>query len=441
MASFNAIAAVSRTIRRLLIDRMETGGVAVTLAPPDVTVAAVNGARVNLYLYYAAEDGQLRNQNILGREHPAAYGNPPLSMSLRYLMTTHARSEDQQDSDLIAQALLGDALLVLHDFGGRMDDMLLVTNRAGAIGDPLLDAELREEFERAKVVIGQAPIDELSKIWSAMPQANFRRSAILEARVVQIEARRPRRQSQPVETRRLSVSVSRPPVIAEAYRTPPPPPADTLRDMRIAIGEELTIEHPPLIAERLYVRLGTLEPIRIPLPSSGLIRILLPDSQYPIDLDNPAPRPIPAEHMLQPGPLEVNLLGVSEAEGVEGGLDRGVPFTDERALPSNTALLQLVPVMTAVSPGSGTSAAILRVTGERLWADNLSSQVLVGDASILVRRPGPLDPWAAPTPTQVEIPVSDIAAILPPRATPYPVAVQAGGARSRETGFSFRLDP
>ena len=441
MASFNAIAAVSRTVRRLLIDRMETAGVAVTLAPPDVTVAGVNGARVNLYLFHAAEDGQLRNQNIPGREHPAAFGVPPLSLSLRYLMTTHARSEDQQDSDLIAQALLGDALLVLHDFGGRMDDMLLATNRVGAIGDPLLDVELREEFERAKVVIGQTSVDELSKIWSAMPQANLRRSAVLDARVVQIEARRPRRQAQPVETRRLSVSVSRPPTITEAYRTPPPPPADTLRDLRIAIGEELTIEHPPTIAERLYVRLGTLEPIRIPLPSTGVIRILLPDDQYPIDLDHPAVRPIPPETRLQPGPLEVTLLSITEAEGVEGGLDRGVPFSDERALRSNTALLQVVPIVTGTTPASGTSAAILRVTGERLWADDLASQVLVGDASILVRRPQPGDPWAAPTPTQVEIPVSDIAAILSPRPVPYPVAVQAGGARSRETGFGFRLDP
>jgi hypothetical protein len=441
VASFNAIAAVSRTVRRLLVDRMATAGVAVTLAPPDVTVASVNGPRVNLYLYHAAEDAQLKNQNIPGHEHPAAFGLPPLSLSLRYLMTTHARSEDQPDSDLIAQSLMGDALLVLHDFGGRMDDMLLVTNRTGAIGDPLLDAELREEFERAKIVITQASVDELSKIWSAMSQANLRRSAVLEARVIQIEARRPRRQAQPVETRRLAVTVSRPPTIAEAYRTPPPPPADTLRDIRIAIGEELTIEHPPIIAQRLYVRLGTLEPIRIPLPSAGLIHILLPDNQYPVDLDHPAVRPIPPDVQLQPGPLEVTLLGVVEAEGVAGGLDRGLPFSDERALRSNTALLQIVPIVTATNPGFGTAAAILRVTGERLWAEGLPSQVIVGDASIPVRPPGAGDPWAAPIPTQVEIPVSAIAAILPPRPAPYQVAVQVGGARSRETGFSFRLDP
>ncbi len=55
MADFTAIAAATRTIRRLLIDRMETAGVAVTTSPPDVTVANINGPRVNFYLYEVHE--------------------------------------------------------------------------------------------------------------------------------------------------------------------------------------------------------------------------------------------------------------------------------------------------------------------------------------------------------------------------------------------------
>lgn len=441
MADFSAIAAVSRTLRRLIVDRMATAGVSVTLAPPDVVVAGVDGPRINLYLYEVAEDPQLKNQNIPGREHPAAFGMPPLTLCLRYLLTSYARSEDQQDSDLIAQALLGDALLVLHDFGGRMDDMELVTNRVGAIGDPLLDAVLRSEFERAKVALMHAPTDELTKLWSAMPQANFRRSVALEARVVQLETRRPRRQAQPVERRRLLVSVANAPTIIAAYRTPPPPPADSLRDMRIAIADEVTIEHEPITAERLYVRLGTLEPIRIPLPSNGRIRLALPDAQYPIDLDHAVLRPIPLDQRLQPGTLEVHLLGVTATDGVEGELDRGLPISEDRALRSNTALLQIVPVVTATSPAFGNVGAILRIAGERLWAPHLPSQVLVGNAAVPVRPPQPGDPWAAPTPTQIEVPVSAIAASLLPSATPYPVGVQVAGARSRETSFSFRLDP
>jgi len=441
MADFNAIAAVSRTLRRLLVDRIETAGVTVTLAPPDVSVANVNGARINLYCYQLDQQAALQNQHAPGREHPAAFGHPPLSLTLRYLMTSHARSEDQPDSDLIAQSLLGDAMLVLHDFGGRMDEMLLVTNRIGQIGDPVLDAVLQQEFERVKLVLSRVPLDELSKIWSAMPQANLRRAAVYEASVIQLEGRRPRRQPQPVELRRLTVSASKPPRILEAYRTPPPAPADTLRSPRVGVGEEVTIEHAPLVAERLYVRFGQLAPIRVPLPSDGRIRIDVPGDDYPIDLDHAAVRPIPPELLLQPGTLEVVLLGVVENEGVEGALDRGTPFAAESALRSNTALMQLTPLVVTAMPASGDAAAILVLDGERLWAERLPSEVVVGDAAIPIRPPAPGDPWAAPTPTHVEIPVSAIAAILDPGPTQHALAVQVNGVRSAVTGLSFRLDP
>jgi hypothetical protein len=440
MADFNAIAAVSRTLRRLLLDRMASVGVSVTFAPPDVTIAGVNGPRVNLYLYQVLEQAQLKNQSIPGQEHPAAFGHPPLSLSMRFLVSSYARSEDQQDSDIIAQSILGDAMLVLHDFGGRIYDMLLLTNRAGAIGDPVLDTALQSEFERVKLVLHPTPFDEVSKLWSAIPEANLRRSVVYEASVVQIEARRPRRQAPPVLRRRILTSVARPPVIVEAYRTPPPT-ATSLRDGRVGVGEEITIEHLPTTAERLYVSFGSLDPIRVPLPSNGIIKILIPDAQYPIDLDNPAVRPILPENQLQPGPLDVVLMSAAAVDGVEGGLDRGTPLVRDRMLRSNSALLQLTPIVATASPTFGTATAILRLTGERLWSEHLPSEVVVGDIAVPVRPPQPGDPWAMPTPLQVEVPVIAAAALLPPRVTPYRVSAQVNGVRSRENAVTFRLDP
>lgn len=440
MADFNAIAAVSRTLRRLLLDRMTTPGVGVTLAPPDVTVAGVNGSRVNLYCYQLLEYAPLKNQAIVGHEHPAAFGHPPLSLTLRYLMTSYARSEDQPDSDLIAQAIMGDAMLTMHDFGGRWDDLLLITNRAGAIGDPLLDPVLRNEAERVKVVLAPVTADEVSKLWSAMPQANLRRAVVYDASIIQIESRVPRRQSQPVTSRHLLFTVARPPRIDAAWRTPPPLPAPQVLDQRIAVGEEITITHAPVVAERLYVRFGALEPIRVPLPSTGTLRLPIPDNQYPIDLDHAAVRPILPEHQLQPGVLEVVLLGATHAEGVQGGLDRGTPFATDRMLRSNTTLMQLVPQVTG-NTAAGNAAAILSITGQRLWTGASPTEVIVGDVAIPVRVPQGADPWAAPTATKIEIPVSAVAAILHPQATPYPLAVQVNGARNREAGFTFRLDP
>jgi hypothetical protein len=441
VASFEAIAAVSRTLRRLLLDRMATPGAAVTLVPPDIRPAGMNGARVNLYLFQVRESAILKNQPLPGAAHPAVYGTPPLSLDLTYLLTTYPRTEDQAESDLMAQSLLGDAMLVLHDFGSRIETLALVTNRAGAIGDRLLDPVLVSEFERVKLSLDPSGIDELSKLWSALPQANFRRSQVYTASVVQLEARRPRRSAPPVAVRRILASVAHAPQIETAYRTPPPPPGDQLRDLRIAIGESLTIEHGATAPLRLYVRLGTLDPIRIALPSGGRIVLPLPDGSYPIDLDHAAVRPIPAEQLLQPGALEVQLLSIVDTDGVEGAFDRGVPVTMERALRSNIALVQLAPSVSAVTPAFGTGAAMLRLTGTRLWASDLPSEVVVGDAVIPVRVPGPGDGWAMPTPLQVEVPVSAVAAVLPPRAAPYRVAAQVNGVRSRETGLSFRLDP
>jgi hypothetical protein len=137
----------------------------------------------------------------------------------------------------------------------------------------------------------------------------------------------------------------------------------------------------------------------------------------------------------------VQLLAIVESDGIEGAFDRGTPVLLERALRSNIALVQLAPSVTAVTPACGAANAILRLTGSRLWAPDLPSDVVVGDAVIPVRQPQPGDLWAAPTPTQVEIPVAAVAAVLPPRATPYPVAAQVNGVRSRELGFGFRLDP
>src|SRR5690606_38855015 len=55
MSDHLAIAGVSRTLRTLLRDRMRIP-VPVTLAPPDVTITALNDRRVNLYLFKVSEN-------------------------------------------------------------------------------------------------------------------------------------------------------------------------------------------------------------------------------------------------------------------------------------------------------------------------------------------------------------------------------------------------
>lgn len=444
MADRSALAAVSRTLRTLLLDRMQAAA-AVTIAPPDVTLTGVTTARVNLYLFQVLENAELKNQEIPGHGNPAAYGRPPLSLNLRYLVTTHSAVENQADSDLNAQIILGEAMRVLHHFGNRLDTLRVVNpaHPTHAVDDPVLDPVLAGEFERTKIVLHPAALDDLAKIWSALSEVNFRRSAVYEVTVVQIETVEPRPAPRPVEARRILATVRRRPTIRQVFVTPPP--NQPIGELRVRIGEEITIVAEHTLADRLYVRLGELEPIRVSPPGDGRVRIQVPDDQYPADLDHALPRPIPAAERLQPGALEVALIVEHSVEGVEGALDRGSTITPSRRYASNTALMQLVPRIANINPLLGPSATVLRITGSRLWHERAErAEVMIGGAAVVVRPPGVGDPWVAPTPTAVEVPVGEAASLLPPPppgGEPYPVAVQVDGARSRDPGFDFTLQP
>lgn len=439
MASHTAIAAVSRTLRTLLLDRMVTGP-EVTIAPPDVLVTGAGGARVNLYLMQVIENAGLKNQGIPGQGSPGSYGHPPLSLNLRYMMTTHSQMENQQDGDINAQTLLGDAMRVFNDFGNQVDHLAITNAVAGPIGDPILDPELAGEFERVKIVLHPTTLDDITKVWSAISGTNFRRSVVYEVTVVQILTPVARVDPKPVETRRILVTVRKRPEIVDSYVSPVAP-GDPIGEMRVRIGEEITIVAERTAADRLYVRLGSLDPIRVPLPGDGRIRITVPDAQYPVDLDHPFARPIPPAAQLQPGPLGIQLIAMSAAEGVQGGLGPGTAAGGGRSFRSNIWLLQLSPRVAGVNPGGGNATALLTVTGTRLWHPGATVEVIVGDAAIPVRVPTGADPWAMPTPTAVQVPIAPATDLLQVSATPYPVAVQVDGARSRDPGHSFILGP
>jgi len=321
LASHAARAAVSRTLRTLLLDRMVTGA-QFTLAPPDQEVSGADDARVNLYLKQVID--RERPPEESGASRQGASRDFPASsvVAERYMMTTQSQTENQQDSDINAQTLLGDAMRVFNDFGNQLDHLFITNAVAGPIGDLILDPELAREFERLKIVLHPTTLDDVSKVWSAISGSNFRRSVVYEATVVQIETPVARVRPAPVETRRIFVSVRRRPEITDAYVSPAAP-GDPIGETRVRIGDEITIISQGEVADRTYVRLGTLDPIRVPQPVDGRIRIGVPDAQYPPDLDNPLPRPIPPVAQLQPGPLNVQVIAIAEAEGVQGRSGNG----------------------------------------------------------------------------------------------------------------------
>ena len=171
-----------------------------------------------------------------------------------------------------------------------------------------------------------ASLDDITKVWSAVSGTNFRRSVVYEVTVIQIETPAPRVQPQPVTTRRIFMTVRKRPEIVDAYVSPVAP-GDPIGERRVRIGEEITIVSQAALADQLYVRLGSLEPIRVSAPGDGWVRIAVPDDQYPIDLDHTSQRPIPPAQQLQAGPLEVQLIAVHPVEGVQGRLGGEPPST------------------------------------------------------------------------------------------------------------------
>lgn len=437
MADFTAIAAVSRSLRTLLQDRMQSGA-AVTIAPPDQTVSGFDGARVNLYLIQVLENAALKNDQGALRGHPGSYGRPPLSLNLRYMLTSHSDAENQPDSDLTAQEILGDAMQVLHEFGNRIDTLTQITLAPPALNEPILDPVLTEEFERIKVTLHPVTIEDVTKIWSALSAENFRRSVVYEVTVVQIFPSEAPRVAPPVEERRVFASLARRPTIERVFVTPAPGAPE--REMRVSVGEEITIVARDIAADRLFVRFGALPPMRIPADRGGRFRVIVPDAVLAADFDPAVNLPIAAADLLQPGTLPIRLVSEVATEGVAGGQGPGTRVEEPRVFQSNVALMQLVPRVATVTPANGSAGTILRVTGDRLWhAGATEAQIVIGDGAVAIRAPEVAGAWVAPTPTAVEVPVAE--AGLVPRPQPYPVAAIVDGARSRTSGLTFRMVP
>ena len=268
MSSFLAIAGVSSTLRSLLRDRMQNA-VDVTIAPPDVALPGMTGQRVNLYLYKVSENPYLKNQEIPGHGHPGDFGRPPLSLELHYIMTAYGSADTNPDADLQAQQLLADAMQVFHEFPIVTDSLHQGDNPLAPV---ILDASLLGEFEKVKIALEPTKFEELSNVWTALPQANFRRSVTYQVSVVQIESTLPRRSALPVRVRQVNVFPLRTPKITSIRREPPFP---AVEGAIAEAGDTIVIEGYNLAGAGVNMVVAGFV-IPIPTPQDTRITVALP---------------------------------------------------------------------------------------------------------------------------------------------------------------------
>jgi len=233
--SYLAIGAVTRAIAELLEKKLNKpplmGGITpkvTTLPPDDERVDDSDG--VNLFLYKLSESPYANNMDWRGdRANPNGARRPPLAVTLNYLMTAYARPADVAGrEDVTAHQLIGNAMAILHDYPVLND---IHDADFDADLDTQFPKELRDSFEKVKIMLMPASLEEFTKVWTSQNKG-YRLSVGYEVSLVQIAPMVPTAGAAPLlqQTPTLQVGTLSGPAIASI--TPAAGPA----------GQQVTLE-------------------------------------------------------------------------------------------------------------------------------------------------------------------------------------------------------
>jgi len=392
MSTYKSIAGVTQSLVNLLGDRMSEAAT-ITVAPPDIDVDQVSGRRVNLYLYHLAENGYLRNQEIPGDGYPGAYGSPPLSLDLNYIVTAFGSTDNGTDADMEAQFILGDAMRVLHDTAIISPDLMQVKSP----GKTILDPSLLGAFEQVKVNLQPKSLEEITKIWTALPKVNFRRSVIYEVCVVQIQSQLPRQQALQVRQRRVYAMPMQSPQIQQIFVQPPPQGITTAaaeegETLRL-LGFNFNAPNTTVEMDQVPGNIATLQP--------GMIDVVIPTGQ-----------------------LNAGVHGLRVVQGVSVTVVRGQPPEQIAAFSSNSVAFQLIPKITGAATPLPGGVVSVPVQPAVVWTQ--TAELLLGDFVAPAIPPAPGSPPA--NLVQFQLPQPPAAPI--PTGT-YLMRVRVDGAESR----------
>ena len=200
MAAYTAIADVSETLLALLRDRFAArddvfsmDGEAVSLVPPD-EVSTDSETRLSLSLYRIEENAAMKNsEQAHTTSDPTVSQEPPLALDLYYLLTAYSGGSDEGTAATVdQQRVLGLAMQTFHDNA--------VLSGEDLVGS--LDGDLE-----LQVSLVNASVDELSGLWSTVPDTAFQASAVYHVGPVLIDSRQ-REEVVPVTDRETTVDRS-----------------------------------------------------------------------------------------------------------------------------------------------------------------------------------------------------------------------------------------
>jgi hypothetical protein len=370
MSNALAIAAVTATLRNLIIRGVpDLPDDNVTTLPPD---KAVNGTttrdQINLFLYHTLPNAAWRNRDLPSQVKPGETGQPPLALSLYYLITAYGLDNDETRS----HRWLGEAMQTLHDH------TLLDSQE---IRDALPDNDLYEQIERVRITLQPLSLEEMSKLWTTF-QTQYRISAAYEVSVVLIESRQEKRTPLPI----LKIGADARGASVRPEVTPPLPPFPTLTSVElpnlypqpsIRLGEMLTIRGYHLDGDSVTVQLNN---PRLTQPQE-----LTPDPAKATDTEIQIQLPAPGDPSDATSPTSTWVSGVHT---VAVAVSRGGQTQTTNELP-----FSLVPMIT-VSPTSAAPGDVtLTLTCQPKVRPEQRAALLFGDREVLA------SPHTAPTET------------------------------------------
>jgi hypothetical protein len=160
MSTAFAMSAVSAVLQHFLQNALSSvtmfgGSVAISAKAPDLLQHDIIDGKaqqnqINLFLHQVTYNPAWRNVGLpsLGADGKTPIDNPPLALDLHYLLTAYG-SDDWQ-----AEALLGHALMMLHQFPViARKDITLALNAlpAGAFAVVLQASKVADQIEMIKI--------------------------------------------------------------------------------------------------------------------------------------------------------------------------------------------------------------------------------------------------------------------------------------------------
>lgn len=183
MGNYLSFAAVSSTISFILEEvNRDVSGIKITTRPLDAIDLQNPTNGLNIFLYLVTPTSALDAVDTLVRDKTGQpTNNPILSLDLHYIITATSSEND----DLVAQKILASAMKVLNNYPILLRDTIrnAVRNKEG-----LEASDLPDQIDDVRLTLNALTTDDLTKIWSRFPNANFRPSVAYVAQVISLES-------------------------------------------------------------------------------------------------------------------------------------------------------------------------------------------------------------------------------------------------------------